>query len=557
MRGLSLLDVAFLGRQQPVSTDWAARVVANGGAMPSAPTIAAMETFRLGMISAGLDTKMHALCVFVPDSLIAATTPLFVGIGSDPWTNNNFVGGDLTVEGLVGNGSTKYLDTGVQATSGQAVDAGTGNCGLSLIVTDSVSSSDSVELGRTDALSSSQPSLYMQVSSGNGVNNSTFSTSGNSNSDQTRITDGFRVGFVSSNSVGGTLNMYVGGPNITLYSLTSKAVATMTTANTDTIKCFALGTTGSGVTNYSAKRLSVAAIHEGLSSGDAATLMSLMLTLRNSLGGGNGDIATGWSNRVVLAGGVAPSGGTLTALRTFVSSLDSAGIASKMYSVLPVAPDSLTAARTPLFANVGLGIWTNNNFVGGDLTVDGLIGNASTKYLQTGIICANLDLFPAGSGGCSDMMFDASSTGTSMEIGAIDGSSNVLGLQRVTPGNNMNAYCWGIGGGDAFFTVALPSNTWPGFVSINRTATNALALYGASQATAFNTLASNSTAQTRSTGANVEMYAWALNSSGAAGSFSGKRMSFLAAHAGLTSTECQALYNAVAALRTSLGGGNA
>jgi hypothetical protein len=155
------------------------------------------------------------------------------------------------------------------------------------------------------------------------------------------------------------------------------------------------------------------------------------------------------------------------------------------------------------------------------------------------------------------MMFDASSTASSCEILANDGTSNFLGVQRVTPGNVLNSFCWGASGGDAFFSTALPSNTWPGFISLNRTATNALALYGASQATAFNTLASNSTAQTKGTGPSVELYAWGQNSNGTAASFSGKRDSFIAVHAGLTSTEAQALYNAVAAMRTSFGGGNA
>jgi hypothetical protein len=50
---------------------------------------------------------------FVPDNLIASITPLIVGGGVDPWTNTNFVEGDLTINGLAGNGSNKWLNTGL------------------------------------------------------------------------------------------------------------------------------------------------------------------------------------------------------------------------------------------------------------------------------------------------------------------------------------------------------------------------------------------------------------------------------------------------------------
>ena len=99
-----------------VIADWAARVVTNGGAAPSTATKTALNTFYNGLISAGLSTKFKSINCFVPDNLIASLTPLIVGTGgNDPWTNNGpFTSGDLTVNGLTGNGSSKYLDTGLQ-----------------------------------------------------------------------------------------------------------------------------------------------------------------------------------------------------------------------------------------------------------------------------------------------------------------------------------------------------------------------------------------------------------------------------------------------------------
>ena len=85
----------------------------NGGAAPSDATKLALHNFCAGLDTDSLTASMLAVNCIVPDSLIAATTPLIKGPGNDPWTNTNFVAGDLTVAGIKGNASNKYLDTGV------------------------------------------------------------------------------------------------------------------------------------------------------------------------------------------------------------------------------------------------------------------------------------------------------------------------------------------------------------------------------------------------------------------------------------------------------------
>jgi hypothetical protein len=97
----------------PVTTGWEARVIANGGADPSAGTLSSVDTYWNGLVTDSVDTNIAVLGIYVPDNLIATITPLVKGNGSDPWGNNNFVSGDLTVNGLTGNGSTKYLNTGL------------------------------------------------------------------------------------------------------------------------------------------------------------------------------------------------------------------------------------------------------------------------------------------------------------------------------------------------------------------------------------------------------------------------------------------------------------
>lgn len=96
----------------PAVTNWQTRVVANGGASPSAATLAAADTFWKGVKAAGLDTKIIHLNFIAPDSYIAAITPFIVGPGLDPWNSiQPLLAGDLGINGFTGNAS-KFMDTG-------------------------------------------------------------------------------------------------------------------------------------------------------------------------------------------------------------------------------------------------------------------------------------------------------------------------------------------------------------------------------------------------------------------------------------------------------------
>lgn len=105
--------------EDPVVTDWAARVVTNGGAAPSAGTRTALDTFYKGLVADGLSSVFHTLNCMVPDSLAACLTPLIKTQGIDPWGNTPnaavpFSAASLSVNGLIGNG-TSYLSTNVSA----------------------------------------------------------------------------------------------------------------------------------------------------------------------------------------------------------------------------------------------------------------------------------------------------------------------------------------------------------------------------------------------------------------------------------------------------------
>ena len=116
----SFADQAFLTQQasvnhhDPATSDWAARVVANGGASPSAATLNALDTLIAGIAADGLTSKVKAWGGISSEDLTAYRTPVVKGTGSDPWVNHSFVGGDLTINGLAGDASSKYLDTGIR-----------------------------------------------------------------------------------------------------------------------------------------------------------------------------------------------------------------------------------------------------------------------------------------------------------------------------------------------------------------------------------------------------------------------------------------------------------
>lgn len=115
-----LRDVLRLPQQRGIgrSVDadaaaWGAAVVANGGTY-SAATLAAVSAFCISAKASNYWSKLNRINLFCGDQLAAALVPLKVGGGSATETNVNFVSGDYTeATGLTGNGSTKYLRTGL------------------------------------------------------------------------------------------------------------------------------------------------------------------------------------------------------------------------------------------------------------------------------------------------------------------------------------------------------------------------------------------------------------------------------------------------------------
>jgi len=110
-------------------SNWVVQCAVNGAALLSSNTIYGVDQFWNGLVTDGISGNFKVINCFVPDSFLAACTPLLAGNGSTLWVNHNFVNGDISVNGLTGNGSTKYLDTGFNASTGLTSPD---NCGISL-----------------------------------------------------------------------------------------------------------------------------------------------------------------------------------------------------------------------------------------------------------------------------------------------------------------------------------------------------------------------------------------------------------------------------------------
>lgn len=549
-------DIAFLG-QPPFITDWAQRVVANGGAMPSQNSIVAMDTFRTGIINAGLSNKIYSLCVFVPDSLIAATTPLFKTYGADPWTNVNFSVTNLSIEGLKGDGATKSLDTGVKLKDIQ-VRANGSAIGFTTIVSESESNRLEYIMGQRDEVG--DPLTLLLVSGGGSTEwYGTLTTA----TENITTNDFARVGYVSGNRwvEGGQTNVaiFVASPLEAHKIIKSKVAAlssATTTSNTVTISCFAYKYANTN-TGWSSQRLSLAVIHDGFTQTESSNFWVLAQACRQSLGGGDGDPVHDWARYVTNFGGAAISVNTSNSLRTFRRGLDTDGLLYTIAAANVFVPDDLTSARMPILWQAGNQIWTNTAFGASNLTVNGLTGNGTTKYLGTGINLSALNYggFSDTSAGLSTLIYNTGSDSNQLVMGAtgaaVNGNfsvANQVGLAVF--------YCWisTTVNTDCLIRTA-PNAGWEGYLSGNRTAANAIRLDWVTNQ--VHNVATNGTGTTASNNNSMtNMFAFAIaNNASTPTAFSSQTISFMAVHGGLTQTQSSNLWIRVRDVRNAFGGG--
>jgi hypothetical protein len=115
MRTLLLLSGGGAASVDADAQAWADAVTGAGGTY-SAATLTAVSSFCVSAKANSYWTKLTRINVFAGNQLAAALVPLKVGGGNATDTNVNFVSGDYTeATGITGNGTTKYLNTGLLA----------------------------------------------------------------------------------------------------------------------------------------------------------------------------------------------------------------------------------------------------------------------------------------------------------------------------------------------------------------------------------------------------------------------------------------------------------
>lgn len=262
-----------------------------------------------------------------------------------------------------------------------------------------------------------------------------------------------------------------------------------------------------------------------------------------------------WVERVVANGGETPSANTQSALSVFADGLIDSGLDTKMKSVNCLVPDNMIACATPLIANVGSPSWAINGFDASHLSVNGLQGVLSTSpvhYFNTGIIPAlELNLNSTG----ITLYIVQTSSNTSIEMAVWQTNAFLQLLGDYDSAHTFYFDCWNQGTGR--ISANHPS-AWTGYVSGNRTAANATAIYIArSDVAHMEKVSDNVTVQT-GVRPGAKIYAFCCHediSVHGPTSPTNKQISFIAIHDGLTQSESAAFYGLIQALRTALGGG--
>jgi hypothetical protein len=276
------MNFILTNQLNPVVSDWVRRVKKNGGTQPTTQTVQAVNTFYNGIVANDLSSSMIAVNVMAPESLITCQTPLIQGAwagGLDPWINTNFVSTDLTYRGLQGNGSNKYLETGITASSAWPAPSATGSAGFSLYVT---SGSNGFENDIGCWASGTGTSL---VSGYVGYGGTCYWDCWNAGTGRVSSANSLWTGFITFNRTAINASRVDRAKSSLSYStLVSGATTTGNGPPTLTVQVFKMSNNAG---SYSRKTFSFVAIHKGLSFYQGQTFYNLVQTLRQQMGGGS------------------------------------------------------------------------------------------------------------------------------------------------------------------------------------------------------------------------------------------------------------------------------
>lgn len=173
--------------------DYIARQKANGGSGCTAATKFYVNQFILKLKDTGVWPNISRCNILAGPDIQSAMTPLKVGTSANAIETYNFVSGDYSqATGLQGNGTTKYMRTGLTPANA-GITAGSGHL-IAYMNTQSVGSGARVMVGVQSGPNTHFSQLYADSSSGN-LGGRIGDNSGNST-----VTILNRLGFLSINA---------------------------------------------------------------------------------------------------------------------------------------------------------------------------------------------------------------------------------------------------------------------------------------------------------------------------------------------------------------------
>lgn len=379
--------------------DWLARVYSSGGSV-SDRTATAVQNFCNAIESFGIRDRFYRLNLFCGNGIESCVVPLYRGpsrtgtqYGGLTDRNINFLGSDYVEYGALGggiqgNGTSKYLDTGLE---GSELAAGNRHVSAYEIIPATTLYSPSVLSGNSTAAmhglgpwTSTTQYRYRthNTVSGNPVTN--FVSGGfwlgsdDSVSSSTLYLNGSAVASASGSPVGGSGN--------TTYRI--------------------LGTPDPNPGEWSEARLGGYSVGLSLAPQQVANLYGAMRAFQASLRRDRpssepmfatvtNEDAKLWIDKVYANRGTI-SVGTAAAVNAFCNAIDNSGIRDRFFRLNLFCGDNLAACLVPLYrgpsfsgTKYGNDTDTNSNFVEEDYvergSTGGLKGDGINKFLNTGL----------------------------------------------------------------------------------------------------------------------------------------------------------------------------
>ncbi len=266
---------------------WVTRVVANGGASPSAGTQAALCAFYDTINTGSVLSKVKALNMVVPDNVVAAATPFIKNNGNDPWTLNGGAGSfELTVNGIRATAANSCLFTGCIPSSIFASDT-IGGMSLYESVTNNADGGADTNMGCVDGSAATKSCTLFTNFNGTF---SAFQLYSNTGGGITSLTRG--AGFWCGNIINATTGVIYfansGTPFADIGHIGGPGEPVGVTGSRPTIGIYAMGFNSSGSTGGTStvRRHSFFNIHDGYTSSEAQIMYNAVVTCRTALGGG-------------------------------------------------------------------------------------------------------------------------------------------------------------------------------------------------------------------------------------------------------------------------------